>query len=213
MSVNVPLISVIVPVYNVSKYLRVCVDSIISQPFADYELILVDDGSLDDCSSICDRYAEADSRVKVIHKQNGGLSSARNAGLYAACGKYVLFIDGDDFIEENSLSALWQTLKDDGETDVVILNAVFYYDDDRTERFENFFNKSALYKKGHSDALSYLTSLSMFTASACLKLIKRDILTSNNIIFEEIIWSEDADFSINLYLHAKTYNFFKNYIV
>lgn len=93
-----PTISVIVPVYNVEPYLRQCVDSILGQTFRDFELILVDDGSPDGCPAICDEYAKMDSRVKVIHKENGGLSSARNAGLDVAKGKYIAFVDSDDWI-------------------------------------------------------------------------------------------------------------------
>ena len=93
-----PLISVIVPVYKVEPYLRRCVDSIIAQTFTDFELILVDDGSPDNCGAMCDEYAAKDSRIHVIHKENGGLSSARNAGMESASGEYVLFLDGDDHV-------------------------------------------------------------------------------------------------------------------
>ncbi len=91
-------LSIIVPIYNVEPYLHRCVDSILSQTFTDLELILVDDGSPDNCPSICDEYARNDSRVKVIHKKNGGLSDARNAGLDIARGEYIGFVDSDDFI-------------------------------------------------------------------------------------------------------------------
>ena len=93
-----PKLSVIVPVYNVKKYLIECLNSILSQTFTDFELILVNDGSTDNCGEICDKYASQDSRVVVIHKENGGLSSARNAGLFVSKGKYVAFIDSDDMI-------------------------------------------------------------------------------------------------------------------
>lgn len=93
-----PLISIIVPVYNVEKYIHRCVDSILSQTYGDFELILVDDGSPDGCGAICDDYAAKDSRIRVIHKENGGLSSARNAGMEIARGKYYLFCDSDDYV-------------------------------------------------------------------------------------------------------------------
>ena len=98
---NMPFVSVIVPVYKVENYLRECVDSILNQSFRDIELILVDDGSPDNCPAICDEYAKKDERVKVIHKPNGGLSSARNAGLDVACGNYIGFVDSDDWIESD----------------------------------------------------------------------------------------------------------------
>ena len=92
-------ISVIVPVYNVETYLARCVDSILNQSYANLEVILVDDGSKDASGSICEKYAEKDNRIRVIHKENGGLSSARNAGLDVACGEYITFVDSDDWIE------------------------------------------------------------------------------------------------------------------
>lgn len=96
--------SIIIPVYNVEKYLNECVDSVLNQKNVDYEIILVDDGSTDNSGQICDEYLKKHSNVSVIHKVNGGLSDARNAGLESAEGDYILFVDSDDKIEENSLS-------------------------------------------------------------------------------------------------------------
>jgi len=103
-----PEISVIVPVYGVENYLARCVDSILTQTFTDFELILVDDGSPDGCPAICDEYAQKDNRIKVIHKENGGVSSARNAGLNIASGEYIVFIDSDDYVDCDYLSTLIQ---------------------------------------------------------------------------------------------------------
>lgn len=102
------MISVIVPVYKVEPYLRECIDSILNQTYRDFELILVDDGSPDNCGAICDEYAANDPRVRVIHQENGGLSAARNAGLDVAKGEYVSFVDSDDAIHPECLSFLWQ---------------------------------------------------------------------------------------------------------
>ena len=93
------MISIIVPVYNVEKYLERCIESIVNQTYKDIEIILVDDGSPDNCPVICDRYAEKDNRIKVIHKQNGGLINARKSGLEIAQGDYIGFVDSDDWIE------------------------------------------------------------------------------------------------------------------
>lgn len=101
-----PKISVIVPVYNVEKYLRKCVDSILSQTFTDFELLLIDDGSKDHSGEICDEYALQDDRVKVFHKENGGVSSARNLGIDVAKGEWITFVDADDYIAENLLQSL-----------------------------------------------------------------------------------------------------------
>ena len=92
------LVSIIVPVYNVEPYIETCIQSLIRQTMGNIEVILVDDGSTDRSGELCDQYAEADERIRVIHKQNGGLSSARNAGISAAKGEYLLFVDSDDYV-------------------------------------------------------------------------------------------------------------------
>lgn len=104
-------ISVIIPVYKVEKYLRKCVDSVINQTYKDLEIWLVDDGSPDNCPAICDEYAANDSRIKVIHKENGGLSDARNAALDVMTGEYVTFVDSDDYIAEDAIQTLYDALK------------------------------------------------------------------------------------------------------
>ena len=101
------LISIIVPVYKVEEYLTECIESIINQSYKNLEIILVDDGSPDNCGQICDEYAKKDNRIKVIHKENGGLSSARNAGLDIATGEYISFIDSDDYVAENFIEKLY----------------------------------------------------------------------------------------------------------
>ena len=103
-------LSVIIPVYRVENTLARCIESVLSQSFSDWEMLLVDDGSPDNSGSICDDYAEKDPRINVIHKANGGLSSARNAGISAARGEYITFIDSDDFLGENTLSILMSRL-------------------------------------------------------------------------------------------------------
>ena len=109
-----PLISVIVPVYNVAPYLTRCLDSIVMQTWQNLEIILVDDGSRDDSVGICDLYAARDARIRVIHKENGGLSSARNAGLDIAAGEYVGFVDSDDWIEPDMFEYLLQNAENYG---------------------------------------------------------------------------------------------------
>ena len=104
-------VSIIVPVYNIENYIRVCVESILAQTYESFELILVDDGSKDNSGILCDEYAAIDSRVKVIHKENGGVSSARNTGLQQAKGKWIMYVDGDDWIEPDMIESLIETAK------------------------------------------------------------------------------------------------------
>ncbi len=105
------LISIIIPIYNVEQYLRRCVDSVLQQTYTNLEIILVDDGSPDNCGRICDEYVQADSRVRVIHKTNGGLSSARNAGLDIMTGEYLMFVDSDDYISLDCVEYLFSMNK------------------------------------------------------------------------------------------------------
>ena len=107
-----PVISVIVPVYKVERYLHECVHSLLAQTFSDIEVILVDDGSPDGCGAICDAYAKSDSRVCVIHQKNGGLSCARNTGIAHARGEYLCFVDSDDYVAPDYCETLYAMLKD-----------------------------------------------------------------------------------------------------
>jgi len=122
------LISVIVPVYKVEKYLNKCVESILAQTYKNLEIILVDDGSPDGCPAICDEWAKRDTRIHVIHKINGGLSDARNAGLQLATGQYVAFVDSDDWLEPNMYERLYEVLTDTS-ADIVECGVLFEDDD------------------------------------------------------------------------------------
>ena len=122
------VISIIVPIYNIEKFLPCCIDSILAQTFTEWELILVDDGSKDTCGSICDEYATKDGRIRVIHKPNGGLTSARNAGLAMASGEWVMYLDGDDWIEPEMLELLLQKGEETG-ADIVMGDFLFAYPD------------------------------------------------------------------------------------
>ncbi len=110
-SLNTPEISVIVPIFRIERYLPKCIDSLLKQSFVNFELILVDDGSPDNCPTICDDYAKSDPRIKVIHKENGGLLSARKAGLKEATGKYISFVDGDDWVDKYYLDILYKMME------------------------------------------------------------------------------------------------------
>lgn len=105
---NQPKISIIVPVYNVEKYLKACIDSILNQSFKDFEVILVDDGSMDSSGKICDDFARKDSRFKVIHKKNGGVNTARKIGIEKASGTYITFMDADDMFTDNALDVMYK---------------------------------------------------------------------------------------------------------
>ena len=127
-------VSIIVPVYQVENYLHKCVDSILAQTFTDFELILVDDGSKDRSGQICDEYAEMDERVTVIHKENGGLSDARNHGMDRAAGNYVMLVDSDDYIAPTMVECLYQSILKEN-ADIAACNFLYFFEDDRNQNF------------------------------------------------------------------------------
>lgn len=127
-------ISIIVPVYQVEKYIRQCVDSILAQTFTDFELILVDDGSKDNSGQICDEYAAKDKRIRVIHKENGGLSDARNKGMDEAAGSYFMFVDSDDYIAPDMAERLYNSIiKEDA--DIAACNFRYFFEEDGKKDF------------------------------------------------------------------------------
>ncbi len=137
--------SVIVPIYNIEEYLRRCIDSVLSQTFSDFELILVDDGSPDNCPLICDEYKNKDERIKVIHKENGGLVSARQAGIKACTGEYIFNLDGDDHIAPDALQSAYEIIK---ETNADIVS--FSYTEVKDSRYGKKVDdilKDGLYEK------------------------------------------------------------------
>lgn len=117
-------VSIIIPIYNVENYLRRCVDSVVNQTYRDLEIILVDDGSPDNCGKICDQYAAEDSRMIVVHKENGGLADARNAGIEVATGRYLYFLDSDDWIAENAIEVLMSSFERNDDVDIVMGSSV-----------------------------------------------------------------------------------------
>ena len=129
-----PLISVIVPVYNVEKYLKKCVNSITSQTYENLEILLVDDGSTDSSGQICNEFEKNDARIKVIHKKNGGLSDARNAGLDRAKGQYYAFIDSDDYIQDNTIEIMLNAVKKN-KSEIAICNMIRFLEEGETLQF------------------------------------------------------------------------------
>jgi len=182
--------SVIVPVYNVEKYLKECVDSILCQSFADFELILVDDGSKDGSGSICDAYARGDARVKVIHKENGGQSTARNAGVRAASGEYAVFLDSDDFIDTADFFAdLHNALKDGA--DVAVFRYYKYFSPQKKSDCGVSLADISFRTKGQ--LLAELVKRDAFFCSCWSKCTRLKLLQDNNIYFDENLRCEDMD--------------------
>lgn len=181
-----PMISVIVPVYNTEKYLDRCIQSILAQTYSNFELLLVDDGSTDSSGAICDRYAEQDSRVRVFHKPNGGVSSARNLGLDNAKGEWITFVDSDDWIEYCS----FDTFIKSADSDLIIASMCF-------EQSGNIGNFPTLGKLEYKE-LDYILAENIdhySVCSPCSKIFKNSIIRDSRIRFnEKICFGEDSLF-------------------
>lgn len=204
---NNPFISIIVPIYNVAPYLPQCIDSLLDQgSFSDYEIILVDDGSKDEGGSICDRYQkEHPNRIHVIHKPNGGLSDARNAGLQQALGRYILFVDGDDYIVSGSVEQIFRTAEALDFPDMLFLKACRVFPDGRLEFLDQLPENKAVYGVPKMQALQKIACMAKYPGSSCTKLTRRSLITENQIYFEKGRKSEDLDWTKQALFAAATY--------
>ena len=190
-------ISVIVPVYNMEKYLKRCVDSILAQTYTNLEVILVDDGSSDTSLEICDRYAEADSRVKVVHKANGGLSSARNAGLDVATGDYIGFVDSDDYISADMYRILAEHLEN---SDCEIANVMYVRADEEGNTTPSKVPHNTD-KEISSEQFIRELMLHVGDVSVCTKLFKVEIF--EGVRFTEGKLNEDLLFMLGVFANVK----------
>lgn len=199
------LISVIVPVYNVEKYLDYCINSIINQTYNNLEILLVDDGSTDQSSAICDKWAVEDKRIKVIHKENGGLSDARNAGMQRAKGTYVAFIDSDDWIEKYYIEYLYRAIKETG-AEISACEIRQVIDGQKPEKLNNeVLSKTTCTTE---EALYTILKGDGFRAIACNKLYKAELLREEK--FKVGVLHEDEFFTYRIIGKAKTLSFVKN---
>lgn len=213
-----PIISVIVPIYNVENYLAACLESILAQTFSDFELILVDDGSPDSCGEICEYYSKIDCRVKVIHKKNGGVSSARNKGINMAIGSYIAFVDPDDTIESNMYELLYENALN-LQADLVVCPIKTINLIHNTNNISSIWGSSncILDQKEIKEYIipSILNNKSYSLVSSVNKLYRKALF--NHIRFEEYKHhSEDARLNFNLlplinklvYVEQPLYNYY-----
>ena len=189
--------SITVPIYNVELYLEECVDSILSQSFTDFELILVDDGSTDRSPELCDAFAAKDSRIKVIHNPNGGASAARNTGMKAAQGQYLLSIDSDDFfLAPDVLQKIHDACED---KDIVLYRYQKYFSSDNRLEDPAFHYPTLEKDEPFSVSVDKLVRADAFFGMAWMKAAKRELVEKNDVYFEEGIVGEDIDWNYKLY--------------
>lgn len=187
------LVSIVVPIYGVEKYLKKCVDSLLNQTHQDLDIILVDDGSPDLCPEICDEYAKLDKRIRVIHKKNGGLSSARNAGINAALGDYICFIDSDDYVSENFVETLYFELIKHN-CDYVACNFDYIYNEEgKGVLLYNFKNKNF---ENEEIIDNLFGKYNLMLTIACNKLYKKSLF--NKVKYTEGIIHEDEDIAYRI---------------
>lgn len=188
-------ISIIVPVYNVEKYIDRCITSILHQNYDDYELLIIDDGSTDSSGFLCDKYTKF-SQVKIFHKKNGGLSDARNYGINKAKGKYLMFVDGDDFLYNITCLKRISEFIDKTKADVIQYKMVYFYD--RKDKY--VFQKPLKNIKGNFyDKLFFMNKNGQISVSACDKIVKTEIIKNKKLYFEKDLLSEDIKWSYLLY--------------
>jgi len=206
------LFSVIIPVYNIRDYLHKCLKSVLSQNFKDYELILVDDGSTDGSSSICDEYAQNDSRIRVIHKENGGVVSARNIGIKEARGEYILYVDGDDWVSENWMEVISARINSAPEKpDIVVFGSTAVYNDRQIPHIintsEGFYDKIGLetriFPRLIDDKKRDLGDAIILPAP-WNKAYKRNLLEKHHCFNERINLGEDNAFVFECFLNAQS---------
>lgn len=195
---NHALISVVIPVYNVEEYLHECIDSVLRQTYANYEIILVDDGSTDSSGKICDEYAD---KATVIHQKNAGLSAARNAGFDASEGEYVYFLDSDDYILPETLEKVYsKALNDDA--DVVFFDAVSFADGDFSVK-QNYIRKNEYDTCSGIEMLEKLWKNGDYHSAVPLFFLKTGFLKENEIRFVNGILYEDMVYSYQVFCRAK----------
>lgn len=198
---NIPLISVVVPVYKVENYLDECITSIINQTYQNLEIILVDDGSPDKCPGMCDRWAEKDSRIRVIHKENGGLSSARNVGIDSATGEYVFFLDSDDKLFPHSLQKLWNIVLKYPYVDIVKGDfCIEGYSDSILRKDFPSYSEDVNWIRTHFCNLS-------IPESACNCLVRRLFIVDNKLFFNEGWIQEDTLWAFKIQRYIKSIAF------
>jgi glycosyltransferase involved in cell wall biosynthesis len=197
-----PKISIIVPVYNVERYINRCIDSILAQNFSDFELILIDDGSTDSSGTICDNYAKKDNRIKVIHINNGGVSNARNKGIELAQGDYLMFCDSDDYVELNWCSQLYEAINQ-GNNILPVSGIRFVYNirKQNNEIIKAFSEKVSFNKNKYFE--TYKKGLS---GSLCCKIYDRKIIADNSIYFDvNVNRGEDLLFNLTYMIHMDSF--------
>lgn len=188
-----PLVSIIVPVYNTEKYLLECIDSILEQSFKDFELILVDDGSSDNSLSICRNASLQDSRIKVIGKENGGVSSARNIGIESAVGKFITFIDSDDLVDREYLDKMISQIADDI---VLIQSGLYFFDNSSSNQIGQEILTNSFFD-GDKPYDCYRLAVFPLITSPVAKLYRREIISGQNIRFNALLsYGEDRDFNL-----------------
>lgn len=207
-----PLVSIIVPVYNVENYLRKCLDSIINQTYQNIEIILVDDGSKDSSGKICDKYAKKDSRIKVIHKGNGGVSSARNNGLSIAKGEWLLFVDADDFLPEDAIGFYVKVV----ETEDVDMVLGSYVECDEEGSIIKFDQKQFEQQMSILECLRlfYKSDTTLFQGYIWNRLMRRSIILANNLKFNESVYfKEDGLFAVQYMVNCSRPCFYSSVVV
>jgi len=206
------VVSIIVPIYNVENYLERCINSILNQTYSNLEIILIDDGSKDNGSKICDSFAKKDNRIIAVHKENGGLSDARNYGLKMATGKYICFVDGDDWIEKDMIEVfLFQLIKNNADICIGRRFRSNSFNEKKIEKFRTYPKNKILDKE---QGLKYLMSFTGYDMSVCDKMFKKELWSKIEFPYGKTCEDSFTTYKVfansnkSVYLHQGMYNYF-----
>ena len=202
--------SIIIPVFNIEDYLSQCIESVLNQNYQDWEIILVDDGSIDSSPKICDEYMEKDARIKVIHQENKGQSSARNIAIKSALGEYLVWLDGDDFLPDGAIEGLDNLLKEQGSADIIVHQYQLYFDKTKTLQNYKYAYDKQYETQNIEKIFQYMYDDLKYTSATWTITINKRYLLEYQLYFKEGIKHEDALWSPVAIMNAKKVLFNNN---
>lgn len=197
--------SVIIPVYNVEKYLDTCVESVLCQSFTDFEVLLIDDGATDSSGAICDTWAAKDTRIRVIHQENQGLSGARNTGIREAQGNYLMFLDSDDWWDGPEVLGMVAQRLEKSRAEVLSFDYQKSFDGVKEKPY---FNRADAEKF----TLEYMMEQSLWVNGACNKAVSRQLFKDGTLFFQPKVSSEDMDWTLRLALKADRFDYLQQVV-
>ena len=203
-------LSIIIPIYNPGKYFEECIESVLKQTYTDWELLLVDDGSDDGTEDKCIEYAASDNRIRVLHSNHGGVSHARNVGISASVGEFLLFMDNDDYWKEDTLLQNVAEQIEIQKADVIMYSCAGFWPDGRLSKKVTDVDKKRIDSDNKADTIKYIVQKDILTRAVWTKAIRRDLIIKHDLCFPEGKRNEDVYFTGRLILYANKFGWCDN---